>query len=274
MVVGRIAVNELSNKASSLTRLLNNGMMITKAPVVESENHLRDYRTIGVGIQGLADILAREWKSYEDLDFITEVCERIQYGCVRESIQMAKEYSPYPKFKGSRWDVGDIFDEYHKNSVCPDLDWLEQKQLCKQYGIYNSQLTSPAPNTSTSLFMMASAGFMPHYAEYFYEDNKDGKTPVSSMYGKDNPIFYANSIGYFKQHKLTKAVGAGQKFVDTGISAEYVLDRNIHEVTAKDVSMLVKEAWKNSTKAVYYLRTIKVGEQLVKTDELCSSCSG
>ena len=274
LVVGRIAVNELSNKASSLTRLLNNGMMITKAPVVESENHLRDYRTIGVGIQGLADILAREWKSYEDLDFITEVCERIQYGCVRESIQMAKEYSPYPKFKGSRWDVGDIFDEYHKNSVCPDLDWLEQKQLCKQYGIYNSQLTSPAPNTSTSLFMMASAGFMPHYAEYFYEDNKDGKTPVSSMYGKDNPIFYANSIGYFKQHKLTKAVGAGQKFVDTGISAEYVLDRNIHEVTAKDVSMLVKEAWKNGTKAVYYLRTIKVGEQLVKTDELCSSCSG
>ena len=274
LVVGRIAVNELSNKASSLTRLLNNGMMITKAPVVESENHLRDYRTIGVGIQGLADILAREWKSYEDLDFITEVCERIQYGCVRESIQMAKEYSPYPKFKGSRWDVGDIFDEYHRNSVCPDLDWLEQKQLCKQYGIYNSQLTSPAPNTSTSLFMMASAGFMPHYAEYFYEDNKDGKTPVSSMYGKDNPIFYANSVGYFKQHELTKAVGAGQKFVDTGISAEYVLDRNIHEVTAKDVSMLVKEAWKNGTKAVYYLRTIKVGEQLVKTDELCSSCSG
>ena len=274
LVVGRIAVNELSNKASSLTRLLNNGMMITKAPVVESENHLRDYRTIGVGIQGLADILAREWKSYEDLDFITEVCERIQYGCVRESIQMAKEHSPYPKFKGSRWDIGDIFDEYHKNSVCSDLDWLEQKQLCKQYGIYNSQLTSPAPNTSTSLFMMASAGFMPHYAEYFYEDNKDGKTPVSSMYGKGNPIFYANSVGYFKQHELTKAVGAGQKFVDTGISAEYVLDRNIHEVTAKDVSMLVKEAWKNGTKAVYYLRTIKVGEQLVKTDELCSSCSG
>jgi ribonucleoside-diphosphate reductase alpha chain len=274
LVVGRIAVNELSNKASSLTRLLNNGMMITKAPVVESENHLRDYRTIGVGIQGLADILAREWKSYEDLDFITEVCERIQYGCVRESIQMAKEYSPYPKFKGSRWDVGDIFDEYHKNSVCPDLDWLEQKQLCKQYGIYNSQLTSPAPNTSTSLFMMASAGFMPHYAEYFYEDNKDGKTPVSSMYGKDNPIFYANSVGYFKQHELTKAVGAGQKFVDTGISAEYVLDRNLHDVTAKDVSMLVKEAWKNGTKAVYYLRTVKLGEQLVKTDELCASCAG
>ena len=274
LVVGRIAVKDLSNKASGLTRLLNNGMMITAAPVVESANHLRDYRTIGIGIQGLADTLAREFKTYEDYAFITEVCERIQFGAVRESIKMAKEYTPYPKFKGSRWDVGDIFDEYHKNSVCPDLDWLYLKSECAKYGIYNSQLTSPAPNTSTSIFMMASAGFMPHYAEYFYEDNKDGKTPVSAMYLQENPIFYAQSIGYFDQSTLTKAVGAGQLFVDTGISAEYVMDRNIHDIQAKDVLNLVVSAWKNGTKAVYYLRTIKRGESLVKKPEDCASCSG
>ena len=122
--------------------------------------------------------------------------------------------------------------------------------------------------------MMASAGFMPHYAEYFYEDNKNGKTPVSSMYLKENPIFYANSIGYFNQYELTKAVGACQKFVDTGISAEYVVDRNIKKVTAKDIDVLVKSAWKNGNKTVYYLRTVKEGESLVKTDEICASCSG
>lgn len=274
LVVGRIAVKDLSDKASSLTRLLYNGMMLTKTPVEESANHIRDYRTIGVGIQGLADILTREGKTYEDVRFITEVCERIQYGCVRESIKMAKEYSPYPKFEGSRWDVGDIFDEYHLNSVCEDLDWLHLKAECKKWGIYGSQMTSPAPNTSTSIFMMAAAGFMPHYAEYFYEDNNSGKTPVSSMYGKENPLFYAMSIGYFKQHELTKAVAAGQLFVDTGISAEFVLDRNIHDITAKDVSMLVNSAWKNGMKAVYYLRVVKQGESLVKKDELCASCSG
>ena len=274
LVVGRVPVQELSEKAALLTRLLNAGMEITKTPINESSNHVRDYRTIGVGIQGMADILAREWKTYDNLEFITEVAERIQYGCVSESISMAKEYSEYPKFKGSRWDVGDIFDEYHANSVCEDLDWLRLKAECKQWGIYNSQMTSPAPNTSTSLFMMASAGFMPHYADYFYEDNKNGKTPVSSMYLKDNPIFYANSIGYFNQYELTKAVGACQKFVDTGISAEYVVDRNIKKVTAKDIDMLVKSAWKNGNKTVYYLRTVKEGESLVKTDEICASCSG
>ena len=274
LVVGRIPVQELSEKAALLARLLNAGMEITKTPIIESSNHVRDYRTIGVGIQGMADILAREWKTYDNLEFITEVAERIQYGCVSESINMAKEYSEYPKFKGSRWDVGDIFDEYHANSVCEDLDWLRLKAECKQWGIYNSQMTSPAPNTSTSLFMMASAGFMPHYADYFYEDNKNGKTPVSSMYLKENPIFYANSIGYFKQYSLTKAVGAAQKFVDTGISAEYVLDRNIHNAVAKDIDTLLKSAWENGNKTVYYLRTIKQGESLVKTSDICASCSG
>lgn len=274
LVVGRIPVQELSEKAALLTRLLNAGMEITKTPINESSNHVRDYRTIGVGIQGMADILAREWKTYDNLEFITEVAERIQYGCVSESINMAKEYSEYPKFKGSRWNIGDIFDEYHANSVCEDLDWLRLKAECKQWGIYNSQMTSPAPNTSTSLFMMASAGFMPHYADYFYEDNKNGKTPVSSMYLKENPIFYANSIGYFKQYSLTKAVGAAQKFVDTGISAEYVLDRNIHNAVAKDIDTLLKSAWENGNKTVYYLRTIKQGESLVKTSDICASCSG
>lgn len=274
LVVGRIPLNKLSDSASKLTRLLCNGMEITTAPIQESINHMRDYRTIGIGIQGMADILAREGKTYEDLDFITEVAERIQFGFVRESIKLAQERGAYPKFKGSRWDVGDIFDEYHKNSVCPDLDWLEQKRLCKLYGIYNSQGTSPAPNTSTSLFMMAAAGFMPHYAEYFYEDNKDGKTPVSSMYLNENPIFYSFPISMFKQHELTKAVGAAQKYVDTGISAEYVLDRNVHHITALDVHNLVFQAWKNGNKGVYYLRTVKKGESLVKTDEICASCSG
>lgn len=274
LVVGRIPVNKLSEKAASLTRLLNNGMSITSAPIKESENHMRDYRTIGIGIQGMADILAREDKTYEDLDFITEVAERIQFGFVSESIKMAKEFSPYPKFKGSRWDLGDIFDEYHLNSVCSDLDWLSLKNECKQWGIYNSQGTSPAPNTSTSIFMMASAGFMPHYAEYFFEDNKDGKTPVSSMYGNENPLFYAFSIGYHDQSKLTKAVGAGQKFVDTGISAEYVLDRNIHKITAKDVDNILKNAWINCNKTVYYLRTVKEGESLVKTADVCAACAG
>ena len=146
LVVGRVPINKLSEKASSLTRLLDNCIDLTVPPIEESANHMRDYRTIGIGIQGMVDLLAREFKSYEDLDFITEVAERIQYGFVKESIQLAIERGPYPKFKGSQWDTGEIFDKFIANSVCPDLNWHELKSLCKIHGIRNSQGTSPAPN--------------------------------------------------------------------------------------------------------------------------------
>lgn len=274
LVVGRIPMDKLSDKASSLTRLLDNCIDLTDPPIFESANHMRDYRTIGIGIQGLIDLLARERKTYDDLDFITEVAERIQYGFVRESINIAKEKGAYPKFKGSRWDTGEIFDEYIKNSVCPDLNWNFLKQECKVYGIRNSQGTSPAPNTSTSIFMMAGAGVMPGYAAYFYEDNKNGKTPVSSMYLKDNPFIYEISAGDYYQAYLTRAIGALQKFTDTGISAEYVLDRNQQGVTALWIHDLYMSAWENGNKAVYYLRTIKKGESPVKTEDVCVSCSG
>lgn len=274
LVVGRIPINKLSDKASSLTRLLDNCIDLTVPPIVESANHMRDYRTIGIGIQGLVDLLARERKTYDNLNFLTEVAERIQFGFVRESIQLAKERGAYPKFKGSRWDTGEIFDEYIANSVCPDLNWNELKRLCSIYGIRNSQGTSPAPNTSTSIFMMAGAGVMPSYAAYFYEDNKNGKTPVSSMFLKDNPFLYEMSAGDYDQIELTKSVGALQLFIDTGISAEYIINRNNPNITAVTLSNLFKEAWRRKTKGVYYIRTIKEGEEIVEKEEVCVSCSG
>ena len=274
LVVGRIPMDKLSDSASRLTRILDNGITLTKAPIKESINHMNDYRTIGIGIQGLADIIAREKKSFNNVKFVTEVAERIQYGFVRESIQLAKERGAYPKFKGSMWDTGEIFDKYIENSVCPDLDWKYQKEQCSIYGIRNSQGTSPAPNTSTSIFMMAAAGAMPAYAAYFFEDNKDGKTPVSSMFLDENPLMYSRSIADYYQADLTKAVGGLQLFVDTGISAEYVLDRNNPDVNALWIDDLYKSAWKNGNKTVYYLRTIKQGDTLAKTDDVCVSCAG
>lgn len=273
LTVGRIAIKDLSNKASSAVRILDNAIDLTIAPIEESANHMRDYRTVGVGVQGFSDICAREWKAYTDLGFAKEVMERIQFGCVRESIQLAKERGAYPKFKGSRWDSGEQFDDYIRESVCPDLDWQYQKEQCKLYGIRNSQLTSPAPNTKTSLFMDAGAGFMPTYGGFFYEDNGSGKQPVVGMFLKENPLAYARTISTYYQPKLTEVVGAAQLWVDTGISAEYVFDRNNPSFNATHLDDLGKSSWKNGNKAIYYIRTIKQGETLVKEPSECIACA-
>lgn len=275
VVVGRMeSKEEIVKTARSATRILANTLSLTKSPVDISETHVDKYRTIGVGIQGLVDYLAKNHSHYGDEKTVREVAELIQWGCVIESMEMAKEFEPYPLFEGSTWSTGEQFNGYIENSVSELTDWVWLKGQVKEYGVFCSQHTSPAPNTSTSIAMDAQAGVMPPYAAFFYEDNKNGKMPVTSMYLAENPLIYSKSFGMYDQIGLTKMVGNLQLFVDTSISAEYVLDKSYRKINVKYVSDIYDNAWENKTKAVYYLRTIKEGESLVDKSDVCVSCSG
>lgn len=271
LVVGRVELNELEEYARLGTRILDNGITLTNPPTEESKKHNNLLRTIGIGIQGYADLVARENKSFNDLQFAQDVAEIIEFGCVSESVDLAKERGAYPAFKGSDWDSGIRVGRFKAEGK---LDWDSVQNNINQYGIRNSQLTSPAPNTSSSIFMDAAAGVMPVYSAFFYEDNRDGLVPVTSMYLKENPLSYARDITKFKPWELTKVVGAMQKFVDTGISAEYMMDKNQDGFSAKWLWDTLEGAWKNKNKAVYYIRTIKKGERLVKDGDVCVGCAG
>ena len=277
-VVGRCEdYNELSEVAGLITEVLDAGIELTSPPTECSSAHNERYRTIGTGIQGYHDWLSKEWKSYLDVEEATRVAEYIQYGCVKKSIELAKLYGAYPAFEDSEWDNGNMFTKFKERSVT-ELDWGELEHQCSLYGIRNSQLTSPAPNTSTSVFMDAAAGVPPVYSAFFREDNDNGKYPISCMHLKENPVSYSMSFGTYDQSALTATIGGMQKFVDTGISAEYLLDQNKPDFSAKSLYNILTSSWKNKCKAVYYVRSIKKGESvddlLGIKEEGCVSCSG
>lgn len=277
-VVGRCEdYNEIMKTAEMLTEVLDAGIELTSPPTDCSKAHNNRYRTIGVGIQGYCDWLAKEWKSYLDIEEATKVAEYIQYGCVKKSIELAKRYGSFPAFEDSDWDNGLMFKKFIERSVT-DLDWELLAEECKIYGIRNSQMTSPAPNTSTSVFMDAGAGVQPVYSHFFREDNDNGKYPISCMHLKENPSAYMRSFKTYDQSKLTATIGAMQKFVDTGISAEYLLDQNKEGFKAKDLYDILTNSWKNGCKAIYYIRSIKKGETvddlLGITEGACAGCAG
>ena len=273
LTVGRIPVNELEQVAARAVRILDNGIQLTNSPVDISKAHNLRFRTIGVGIQGLHDIIASEFSTYNDLNFIAEVAERICYGAVNESIQLAKERGPYPAFKGSEWENGNMVKNFKRNSVV-GYDWDCVQNNINKFGIRNSQLFSPAPNTSSSIFMDAAAGVMPVYSAFFYEDNDNGAIPVAAMHLNKNPISYSRDVTKFKPWVLPKVIGTLQKFIDTGISAEYIMDKNNEDFDVLYLWNTIEEAWKNKTKAVYYIRTIKKGETISKSTEICVGCAG
>tara|TARA_R110000850_G_scaffold150339_2_gene272871 strand:+ start:244 stop:2427 length:2184 start_codon:yes stop_codon:yes gene_type:complete len=278
VVVGRCAdYDELAYQAGLVVEVLDAGIDLTSAPTECSTAHNSRYRTIGTGIQGYHDWVAKEWTTYLDVKEATKVAEYIEYGCVKKSIELAAEYGAYPAFEGSEWDNGNMFRKFIERSVT-DLDWESLWRLCDEYGIRNSQLTSPAPNTSTSVFMDAGAGFMPVYSAFFREDNDNGKYPISCMHLKTNPMSYDRSFRTYNQAHLAETVGGAQKFVDTGISAEYLLDQNQDGFSARNLYELLTSAWRNETKTVYYVRSIKKGESvddlLGIKDEGCAGCTG
>lgn len=274
IVVGRVGIQGLEEAAYDATYILDAGIDLTNPPTKNSKDHNQRYRTIGIGIQGLHDIIALEGSHYFDERFITEVAERIQFGAVRASIELAKANGPYPAFKGSEWDNGNMIRRFREHSVVYGDRWNELQEEIDKYGIRNSQLTSPAPNTTTSIFMDAAAGVMPVWGAFFYEDNKNGLMPVVAMHLKGNPLSYSRDVTRFNPWDLTKPVSWIQRFTDTGVSAEYLMDKNREDFNAKFLWDTIQNAWRNGTKAVYYIRNLKKGERLVKGDDLCAGCAG
>jgi ribonucleoside-diphosphate reductase alpha chain len=278
IVVGRMSsLEEVIETSKIAAHILDNGITLTTSPVAISKAHNNRYRTVGVGIQGLHDYLARNFTTYNDLETIGKLAETIEYGCILKSIELSSTKGKFEAFEGSMWHTGEMTTNFKHHSRC-NYNWDEIQDSINKHGIRNSILVSPPPNTSSSIFMDAAAGVMPVYSAFFREDNSTGKFPVASMHLKLNPLCYSKTFGLHDQVELTKAVGEMQKFVDTGISAEYLFDQNQPGFSAKTLYDTIIAAWENKTKSVYYVRSIKKGatieDLLGIKDEACVGCAG
>jgi ribonucleoside-diphosphate reductase alpha chain len=288
LVLGRCQPSELIDLARLCTKVLNHGLSLTTNPTPEGQLHNEMFRTIGVGMMGLADYLVAQGKTYYDLDFIAEIAEQIEYGCVMASIEIAKETQPYPFFSGSKWDTGEMIARFKQASTSRNdcyrrmeridsrnerVDWDEAGRLLELYGIANSQLTSPAPNTTTSLVAGGTSGVMPPYDLDHRDANGKGSFSLVPMYAKTHAEAYIPQYAYDQTH-LSKVVGRLQAFVDAGISSEYILDRRT-SLKAKPMRDLILACYENQTKAIYYVRSYTGKSDLkgmIKT-EACSACA-
>ena len=153
-------------------------------------------------------------------------------------------------------------------------DWKYLQEQIDKHGIRNSQLTSPAPTTTTSIYQDASATFQPIYKAYFSEDNKNGSMKVAARYLEKNPIGYGKTQAKFSAIEIIDVASEIQKFTDTGISMELLFDQNKEGFKAKDLYDAIHHAWKKGIKSIYYIRSIKKNETLEVKEDDCVACSG
>lgn len=259
-------LGEISRLAA---RILDYGIELSNNPDSITMDHNNRYRTIGIGQMGLHDYLAKNFTTYNDLATISKISECIEYNAALESTQLAKEYGAYEAFNGSMWQTGELVSKF-KSKSCGEYDWDYLQSQIDTYGIRNSQLTSPAPTTSTALYQDCSASILPVFDAFFGDDNSNGALLVAAKYLSQNPVGYGKTLIKFKSTEIIDITAAEQEFIDTGCSMELLFDHNDPTFTAKTLYDAFRYAHHKKTKAIYYIRNSKKNSK----GPACVGCSG
>lgn len=161
---------ELGRITEMITENLN--LIIDKNfyPIKEAETNNLNYRPIGIGIQGLADVFAMfkyAWEDPEAKKLNRLIFEVIYYHAVKKSNELALKFGSYSAFEGSPISQGILQNDLWQQTPLSNntqeevyLDWDKLRNDVK-LGMRNSLLVAPMPTASTAQILGNNEAFEP-----------------------------------------------------------------------------------------------------------------
>lgn len=185
----RIAIRALNN-------VLDEGLKLH--PLDEQILTVNDWRQIGLGIMGFADMLLKmgcQYDSARALNIIDMVGKTLVNTGLEESALLAMDTEPFPECD-LRLILASTFITVLRNSNVIEDNTID---LIKRYGLRNSQLFTIAPTGSISTMLGVSGGVEPIFATHYTRKTQ-------SLHGED--VYY---------NVYTPII---QKMIDTGVISE------------------------------------------------------
>lgn len=261
-----------------LNEVLNEGMMLH--PLEEQRESVRNWRQIGLGTMGLADMLIKLGVTYGSAGAIkiTEsVYETIARSAVMTSLELAKTAGCYPMCKKEK-----LVDSSFIKALNLPYNMIED---IRTYGLHNSQLLTCAPTGSIATMLQVSTGVEPNFALKYTRRTQslNGKDTYYEVFAKivdDYVQVNGDKVlpDYFVESKdiapidRIKMQAVLQKYTDASISSTINLPK---EATIDDVYNIYVEAWKHGLKGVTIYRAgcNREGILTVKKPETMSMAS-
>lgn len=248
----------VSIAVEALNNVLDEGLSLH--PLQEQRDSVRDWRQIGLGIMGLADMLIKMGIKYGSQDAVL-LCDKIGYHMAVKAIytssSLARSNKTYPKYNKNI--MSSPF--YYENSD------FGTKNMVKEFGLYNSQLLTIAPTGSLSSMLGVSGGIEPIYANYYtrkteslHGEDKYYKvyTPIVERYMKEHdlkddselPEYFvtAQTLNYKERIDMQSI---WQKHIDASISSTVNVPNSF---TVEQVEDLYMYAWEKGLKGVTIFR--------------------
>lgn len=243
----------------ALNEVLDEGLPLH--PLKEQRESVYDWRQIGLGIFGLADLLIKlgiKYGSPEAIDLCDMIGHTMADMAIKTSAVLAKECGVYPKYKPEAVEQSAF---YSKNALG------ETKELVESFGLRNSQLLTIAPTGSLSTMIGVSGGIEPIFANYYTRKTESLKghdeyykvyTPIVKEYMdkhelKDDselPDYFvtAQTLDY-KNRIYMQSIW--QSHIDASISSTVNVP---NDFTVEQVEGLYMTAWDAGLKGVTIFR--------------------
>lgn len=231
-------------------------------PLEEQRKSVSEWRQIGLGIMGLADMLISlgyKYGSPESIDFCDKLGKLMMDTALNESAVLAKEKGMFEKCVPSQI----VESAFFKANASK-----ETTELVSKYGLRNSQLLTIAPTGTLSTMIGISGGIEPIFAISYerrttslsdHDDYYKVYTPIVQAYldehpevqrDEDLPDFFVTAQNLdFRQRIDMQATW--QNHIDASISSTVNLPEEFPEANVYDIYM---HAWQSGCKGVTVFR--------------------
>lgn len=244
----------------ALNDVLDEGLPLH--PLQEQRDSVRDWRQIGLGIMGLADMLIKMGITYgskDSFDLCENIAKTILNTATLASASLAATEGSFPMY-----DYNSLRNSFFYRI---NIDNKVQKAV-EEFGMRNSQLLTIAPTGTLSTMLGISGGIEPIFANYYtrkteslYGEDKYFKvyTPIVKAYmdkynienDENLPEFFITSAE-IKPIDRIMMQSIWQKYIDASISSTVNLPE---EATVDDVAEIYLNAHKYGLKGITVFRS-------------------
>lgn len=251
----RIAIRALNN-------VLDEGLKLH--PLDEQILTVNDWRQIGLGIMGFADMLLKmgcQYDSARALNIIDMVGKTLVNTGLEESALLAMDIESFPKCENKKL-LASTFIQVLKNSNVIEENTIN---LIRQHGLRNSQLFTIAPTGSISTMLGVSGGVEPIFATHYTRKTQSlhGEDVYYNVYtpiiqkmidmeviSEENvsTIATAQNIDPFDRVTIQ---ATWQRFIDASISSTVNVT---NDTTVETIRDLYQAAWEEGCKGLTIYR--------------------
>lgn len=248
----------------ALNEVLDEGLPLH--PLIEQRESVKNWRQIGLGVMGLADMFIKlgiKYGSEESIKWINMIGTEMIFSALESSNELTISKGAYPMFNTKVVDTP-FFQAL--NTKENNLRYQELRSNVLLRGLCNSQLLTCAPTGSIATMLGISTGCEPIFATS-YTRKTESLVDKEKLYKVYTPIIQNNFISKgVPENQLPEYVvtsenipyteriqvqAALQRYIDASISSTINLPES---ATIDDVERIYRLAWEYHLKGVTVYR--------------------